>query len=106
MAIPPKKKTDAVALGDILPSVLRTCRSADADLVRLWDLWPDVAGETVAAHTWPAAFKGGLLVVNAASSVWVHQLQFLKSALVDKINTAMGSAMVSDLRFKVGPLER
>ena len=96
---------DAVHIGKILGGVLKSCRSdAGAELLEVWRLWDRAVGETIARNTRPAAFKGRLLLVYANSSVWIHQLQYLKADLIEKLNTELGRELVSDIKFKIGPV--
>lgn len=100
-----KKQKDPVSLGTVLPDILKSIRSgSDAQLVHVWELWDEVVGQTIAKHTRPAAFKGKLLLVEVSSSTWMHQLQFLKSDIIAKINDAFGKPMVEEIKFKIGTL--
>jgi predicted nucleic acid-binding Zn ribbon protein len=56
----------------------------------------------IAQNARPAAFKGRILLVHVTSSTWVHQLQFLKVEMIDKLNDALGKALIDDLKFKIG----
>lgn len=101
-----RKKGEIVHIKSVLDGVLRSCRSdAAVDLMNVWHLWGSVVGNVVAEHTRPAAFKGRLLLVNAESSSWIHELQFLKAELIARLNAALGRDLVADIRFKVGPVE-
>ena len=100
------KKSEVLHIGSILPEVIRNCRREnDTAMTAVWDVWAQAVGGTVAGNTRPAAFKGRLLLVHVSSSVWVHQLQFMKAELIDKVNTACGKPLVDDMTFKIGPLE-
>ena len=100
-----KKHADALPIGSILPDVIRNCRREnDTGMTVVWDVWDHAVGSAVAENTRPAAFKGRLLLVHVASSVWLHQLQFMKQALVTKINAACQKQLVEDITFKIGPL--
>ena len=93
-------------IGSILPDVIRTCRrEKDTAMTAVWDVWHQAVGVTIAENTRPAAFKGRLLLVHVSSSVWVHQLQFMKRDLIEKINAACKTELVGDITFKIGPLE-
>jgi len=95
-----------LSIGSILPDVIRTCRREnDAGMTAVWDVWESAVGSATAANTQPAAFKGRLLLVHVSSSVWLHQLQFVKADLIEKINDACGKRLVEDITFKIGPLE-
>jgi hypothetical protein len=101
-----RKNTPEVGhIGDILNHVLKTCRrDGDGDLAQVWSLWDAAVGDVIAKNTRPEAFKGKLLLINVNSSAWMHQLQFLKKDIIDKINTALGKELVQDIKFKIGPV--
>ena len=88
-----------------MPNLLKSIRTgSDAQLVEVWELWDDVVGETIAKNARPAAFKGKLLLVEVSSSTWMHQLQFLKADIIEKINDAFGKEMVDEIKFKIGSM--
>ena len=100
-----KKSKKSVHIGSILNDVLKTLRpEADGGLVRVWQLWDEVVGRTIAENARPAAFKGRLLLVHVASSPWIHQLQFLKKDIIEKLNAALGQDLIKDIKFKIGPV--
>ena len=93
-------------IGNILPDVIRTCRKeSDSTMTGVWDIWDRAVGETIAQNAQPAAFKGKILLVHVSSSVWLHQLQFVKQDLIEKVNDACGRRLVEEIKFKIGPLE-
>ncbi len=102
-----RKKMDKPApLGGILRDALKSSRiDVDLDLYRLWEQWADVVGPVIAPNARPAAIKGKLLLVNVSSAPWMQQLQYLKYELMEKLNKALGSEAVKDIRFKIGPVE-
>lgn len=75
---------------------------SDRKMLGIWKVWEAVAGEVIAAHARPEAFKDGLLIVKVAESAWAQQLQFQKKDLIRKVNKALGSELVKDIRFKIG----
>ena len=101
-----KKKTAPkapVSLKALLPSVLQGIRQdADAGLLQVWDVWAAAVGTDIAENARPAAFKGDLLVVHVANSVWCHHLQFLKAEMLQQLNQALGAGCVRDITFKIG----
>jgi len=101
-----RKNTPGVGhIGDIINHVLKTCRhDCDGDLAQVWSLWDTAVGDVIAKNTRPEAFKGKLLLVHVNSSAWMHQLQFLKKDMIDKINAALGKELVQDIKFKIGPV--
>ena len=99
-----RKKTKRFdSLGDILPNVMKTFRhSPDEQLLQVFEIWNQIVGESVSQNAQPSAFKGRLLLVEVNSSVWMHQLQFLKEDIIRKINETMGEEVVEDIKFKIG----
>ncbi len=102
-----KKKTDLTPIKGILTQVLRECRGGlqqDPDL--LGQIWDRAVGAAIARNAQPAAFKQRLLVVHVSSSVWLQELFFQKSALIERVNAVAGREILEDIRFKIGPLAK
>jgi len=100
-----QKQKEPVSLSTVLPDIVKSIRSgSDAQLLQVWELWDDVVGETISKNARPAACKGKLLLVEVSSSTWMHQLQFLKSDIIAKINLAFGHEAVEEIKFKIGTL--
>ncbi len=100
-----KRPVEPVPLKNVLTRVLASCRrNPDMELARVWDHWDAVVGRVVAENAQPAAFKGRRLIVHVTGSVWVHQLQFMKEGILQKLNEALGKPLLEEIRFKIGPL--
>jgi hypothetical protein len=100
-----KPKQDFIHIGRIIGDVLKEFMpESGGGLSRVWQLWDDVVGAAIAANARPAAFKGDLLLVHVTSSTWIHQLQFLKADIISKLNAALGKPMITEIKFKIGPL--
>ncbi len=96
-----------VLLGALLPSVIQGLRQkSDAGLLQVWDVWRRAVGADIAENAQPAAFKGDLLIVHVANSVWCHHLQFLKSEMRQQLNSVLGETCIGDIKFKIGPMTR
>jgi hypothetical protein len=94
-------------IGEILPRVLKKggfpVRLEDN---RLKEIWEKAVGPQIAAHSRPENIKKNLLFVKVASSVWMHQLHFLKEEITGKVNALMGKTSVTDIRFSIGNFSR
>ena len=100
-----KQQKDYVHIGSILAEVLKQFRrKSDGELIRVWYVWDEAVGETIATNAQPAAFKGKLLLVHVTNSTWIHQLQFLKGDIISKINVALDKPLVEEIKFKIGPI--
>jgi hypothetical protein len=101
------KKSDFVHIRSILDDVLKPYQSnPDFELKEVWRLWDEAVGKTIAQNARPAAFKGKLLILHVSSSIWIHQLQFLKKDMITKLNAALGKPLIAEIKLKIGPLNR
>jgi predicted nucleic acid-binding Zn ribbon protein len=103
MAEQREKSQEPVHIGSVLNNLLRVFHEkANGDMALIWRYWDEAVGETIAQNARPAVFKGRMLYVNVASSPWIHQLQFLKQDLIERLNMALGHSAVDDIKFKIG----
>ena len=92
--------------GDFLGKVVRRFDRPETTLAWLSVVWPAIAGKTLAAHTKPIRFDGGILEVAADAKAWQQQIESMKRELRDRVNRAWGGNLVSDVEFiaaKPGP---
>ena len=67
---------------------------------RLVTDWAEIVGERVAARAWPIGLKAGVLRVRVSNSAWLHELSFLRDALVGRANQIVGDPpLVKEIRF-------
>lgn len=100
-----RKRADWEPVASIIPTVLRNCHGGEGQNARIvWTFWDRIVGESLARNAQPAAFKRRTLIVHVSSSVWLQELHFQKNELIQRLNQAAGSAVVDDIRFKIGPL--
>jgi predicted nucleic acid-binding Zn ribbon protein len=72
-------------------------------LAGLQRVWPGAVGELVAAQAHPTAERDGTVTVTCSSSVWAQELTLMGPALADRLNAALGSEFVRELRFRAAP---
>lgn len=93
-------------IGLVLDAILDQCRSdSSGGLLHLVQVWQKMAGPPISDNAKPFAIKGSLLLVHVSSSAWLHQLRFLKTELLDKLNHELKSGHIDDIKFKIGPLD-
>ncbi len=98
-----REKKDLDHIGNILDRVMEKCgREVDAGMIQVWKMWDNILEKEIIENAQPAAFKGDLLLVHVTSSVWMQQLQFIKSDIIKKINDVAGKKLVGDIKFKIG----
>lgn len=66
--------------------------------------WKQVAGE-MAQFTRAGAVRRGKLEVTVSHSALVQELTFRKAALVSALKQALPDEKITDLRFRVGPVQ-
>ena len=90
-------------IGEILQeTLLGFRRETNETLAVLGACWSEVVGETLGAHSCPAAMKGKQLLVHVNSSVWLQEFRFAKADVVEAANRLLGRPLVQDIKFKVG----
>lgn len=96
------RKSNPVRFGELwegfvegTPAVKR--RLAEA---RVAELWPDIVGPAIAAHTVSVKVDKGVLEVEMSSSVARHELFMRRAALADAANKAVGVKVVNMVRLK------
>lgn len=71
---------------------------------RLQREWRSIAGEPLASNTWPDQIRYKKLYLRVRNSIWMHQLTFLKPALIQKLATIAGPDAITDIALRVGEL--
>jgi hypothetical protein len=70
---------------------------------RLITEWEQIVGERVAARAWPDGLSRGVLYVRVTNSAWMHELGFLKEAMVEAARRVTGDPpVVKEVRFHIG----
>lgn len=94
-------------IGVILEPVMANLRPAkDLEMTRIWSLWRETLGETIANETRPAAFRDATLIVHVSSSVWLQHLTFSKQDIIKNLNSALQNELVNEIRFKIAAIHR
>lgn len=92
-------------IGTVLESILDQCRSdSSGGILHLIHVWEKYVGPPISDNAKPFAVKGSLLLVHVSSSAWMHQLRFLKTELLDKLNRGLKNERIEDIKFKIGPM--
>jgi predicted nucleic acid-binding Zn ribbon protein len=92
-------------IGRVLESILVQYRSdSSGGILHLANVWEKAVGPPISDNAKPFAVKGSLLLVHVSSSAWLHQLQFLKSDLLEKLNRGLKNERIEDIKFKIGPI--
>lgn len=68
--------------------------------------WQEIVGSQLARQTQPEFLKDGVLQVRVENSVWLNHLRFLGEELRQKLNEALPSLKIEELRFRQGTLDK
>jgi predicted nucleic acid-binding Zn ribbon protein len=71
------------------------------ELHRVFEFWDSTVGKEIAAIARPSLFRGNVLWVKVADSVWMQHLHLQKILLMDKINQQLHHEKISDIRFQL-----
>jgi len=73
-----------------------------ADLFQISEIWESVVGKTIANDARPWRIKGKELEIHVSSSVWLHQLNYMKADMIKKLNAHLGDSTIERIRLKIG----
>jgi predicted nucleic acid-binding Zn ribbon protein len=101
-----KKDPQIDRLGEVLDNSLkRFALSLRLDEYRVWPIWNDTVGATVARNAQPEKIRNGTLFVKVTSPVWMQQLQYMKEMIAEKLNQRLKSEVVRNIFFVVGKVD-
>ena len=88
------------SLSDVLNRYLRE-EGLETPLLqhRLLDAWDDVVGKMVARYTLEKRIQNQTLYVKISNPALRQDLSMMRSQLVQRLNGAVGSMVISDIRF-------
>jgi predicted nucleic acid-binding Zn ribbon protein len=69
-------------------------------LAAVQQVWPEVAGEQVAAVAEPLVERDGVVVVGCDGAVWAQELDLMQEDLLRALRERLGEAAPSGLRFE------
>ena len=95
-------------LEDIVRSLVRKWEKEKKERGKdVFAAWNVAVGEKAAARAMPVSFKKGVLMVIVENSTWLYNLTMEKRMIIKKFNeNYTGRAKVSEVRFRVGKIER
>ena len=64
------------------------------------DIWNKTLGPSVAHQTRRVVLKDGILTVYLDSTLVKHELNMLKTRLMESLNESMGKAVIKEIRIR------
>jgi len=96
------KTNRPVAINRLLATVFQNKQwQSKLELHRVFDFWNTTVGREIASVAQPSLFRGHVLWVKVADSVWMQQLHLQKILLLEKINQQLHGEKISDIRFQL-----
>jgi predicted nucleic acid-binding Zn ribbon protein len=103
----PEKKTRPDrfhATGELLPKLMQRLglreRLHETEVI---DVWANIVGEFIAAHSAPVALRDGILYVRVLQPALHYELeQVSKIDILRKLKQRFGAKTIRDIRFRVG----
>jgi predicted nucleic acid-binding Zn ribbon protein len=71
-------------------------------LGRVQEVWVDAVGPSIADAARPTAEHAGVLTVVCAAAVWAQELDLMAEDVLARLNAAMGSEQIRELRCRTG----
>jgi predicted nucleic acid-binding Zn ribbon protein len=71
-------------------------------LGRVQEIWERTAGSAIALAASPTAERNGVLTVTCEASVWAQELDLIAEQLVGRLNAALGTEEIRELRCRTG----
>lgn len=98
----PGEMVDPVSVGDAAALVGAELGLAEPVVfTRLVDAWPQMVGETLAAHSHVRGVRNGVLEVVVDSPGWATELRYLERDLVERASEVVGAGFVVSVRAAV-----
>jgi len=96
-----------VRIGPAVWSLVRSHVPEDTiRVLRLREVWPRVAGRSLATHAWPSAVHGDELVIDVQDSQWLHELTYMRQAILQKLASLRVDVPIRTLRLRLASRER
>ncbi len=71
-------------------------------LARVQVVWESAVGLAIAAAAHPTAERDGVLTVICESAVWAQELNLMASELIGRLNEALATDALGELRCRSG----
>lgn len=71
-------------------------------LARVQGIWQQAAGPAIATAARPTAEHNGVLTVTCEAAVWAQELDLMAAELIPRLNSALGSQDIRELRCRTG----
>lgn len=103
----PGKDSHMEKLSAVLEKSLQRLElSARLTEYRVWPIWDEIVGPTIARNAQPEKIRHGTLFVKVSSPTWMQQLQYMKEMIAERLNQRLEKEVVKNIFFVVGKLDK
>ena len=96
-----------VRIGEIIaPTIERLAGASVMTEAKLRKVWTEVVGEQVAVHATVRRLRGSVLEVGVSSDAWATELTYLSATVIERLNTALGAEIVTQIAVQRNRRER
>lgn len=98
------RRDNAKPAAALLPRVLESLglehRSAEAEIVKVWN---NLLDPNITTHAQPVNLHKGTLFVNVNTSVWLDEIvRYRRKEILDRLQHAFGREVVKRISFRIG----
>jgi predicted nucleic acid-binding Zn ribbon protein len=91
---------DASRIGEVLQRALRGSPLVEGiQRQQALEIWPEVVGAAIAAHSEAVSLDDGVLFVRVEGSVWAQELTMLQTQIKAAFAERLGEGAVTAIRF-------
>ena len=94
------ERKEPESVGDVLRSLLEEsslkARMEELDAI---ELWPQVAGESIASECSRPSVKNGVMSISVKNAALRNELHMSRTSLRSLINNHLGKEIISEIRF-------
>lgn len=92
------RQNDPSGIADILASLKRDPKlGKQFELAKIWRHWPEVVGADLAPYGQPLGVRDNTLLVEVASSGWMHRFAAEKWRILHRISGLIGNRLVQEI---------
>ena len=71
-------------------------------LARVQRVWAEAVGEAIAREAEPVSERAGVVTIGCRSAVWAQELDLMATELIARLNAALASDSIRELRCRTG----
>jgi len=84
----------------VVERVLKKYRlTGDLDAYKVFHMWPELVGDRISSHARPVRIDGFTLFVEVDDPLWLTQLKYMKTDVLDRIDASIKAGALKDVKF-------